>query len=197
MAFKISHLIGLKYTLRCLPVDVILNGNFRGNYYICDKIEVGKNRIDTTKMKMTDINEPNIIGGYLLQIDPFSKWEKNSFELTRGLTGIILYPENNEITEEQKSYINYRLNKLEDEVYNDILDSIDLDSYSKYFIIEEFCGDPDHVWSSFYFTKERNDDKFYFGPAWDFYLSFDNDKRLITTSNKTEFVLIIAILLEQ
>ena len=61
------------------------------------------------------------------------------------MTGIILCPENDEITEEQKIYINYRLNKLEDEVYNGILDSIDLDSYSKYFIIEEFCGDPDHV----------------------------------------------------
>ena len=67
------------------------------------------------------------------------------------------------------------------------MDSIDIDSYSKYFLVEEFCGDPDHAFSSFYFTKERNDDKFHFGPVWDFDLSFDNDRRLINTSNKTEF----------
>ena len=39
----------------------------------------------------------------------------------------------------------------------------------------------------FILQKKRNDDKFYFGPALDFDLSFDNDKRLIPTSNKTEF----------
>ena len=57
------------FTPRCLPVDVILNGDFRGSYYICDKIEVGNNRINITKMEPTDIDEPNISGGYLLQID--------------------------------------------------------------------------------------------------------------------------------
>ena len=54
-------------------------------------------------------------------------------------------------------------------------------------MVEEFCGDPDHVWSSFYFTKDRNDDRFYFGPVWDFDLAFDNDFRLIPTNNKTDF----------
>ena len=138
-------------------------------------------------MEKTDINEPNITGGYLLQIDSLSKLYPNGFELSKGLIGLILYPEDDEITEEQKSYITYRLNKFEDEIYNGILDSIDLDSYSRYFIMEEFSGDIDHLWSSFYFTKERNDDKFYFGPAWDFDLAFDNEKRLIPTNNKTEF----------
>ena len=69
------------------------------------------------------------------------------------------------------------------------MDSIDLESYSKYFLVEEFSGDPDNVFSSFYFTKERNDDKFYFGPVWDFDLGFDNDRRLIPTSEKPEFTL--------
>ena len=156
LAFKIGQLMGFKYTPRCLPVDVIVNGNFRGNYYICDKIEIGKNRINITKMEMTDINEPNITGGYLLQIDALSGYDRspNNFKTEKGITGTIIYPEEDEITSEQLTYIKYKLNKLEDEIYNGILDSVDLDSYSKYFLVEEFSGDPDHVWSSFYFTKE-------------------------------------------
>ena len=39
LALKISQLAELKYTPRCLPVDVIFNGNFRGNYYICEKMK--------------------------------------------------------------------------------------------------------------------------------------------------------------
>ena len=69
LAYKISELFNFKYTHRCLPVDVILNGIFRGNYYICDLIEIAKNRVNITKMELNDINEPNITGGYLLEFD--------------------------------------------------------------------------------------------------------------------------------
>ena len=156
------------------------------------------NRVNISKMEPTDISEPNITGGYLLQIGGSSGWfgrqgrgntQINSFKTTKGITGSIEYPKKDEITPEQKTYISEKLNEFEDEIYNGILDSIDLESYSKYFLVEEFCGDPDNVFSSFYFTKERNDDKFYFGPVWDFDLAFDNDKRLNPTSEKPQFCL--------
>ena len=191
LAFKISDLIGLKFSPRCRPVDVLINGNYRGTYYICDKLEVGKNRLNITKMEETDITEPNISGGYLLEIDASSRrgGGNSIFKTDKGINGKIEYPKEDKITSEQKTYIVQKLNKFEDEVYNGILDSIDLESYSKYFLVEEFCADPDHVFSSFYFHKERNDDKFYFGPVWDFDLAFDNDRRLKPTSEKPEFSL--------
>ena len=187
IAYKISELMKFKFTARCEPVDLVLNGNFQGNYYLCDKIDVDKNRINITKMEMTDITVPNVTGGYVLEIDSLSSWEKNSFKTARGIPGQIIYPEDDEITPEQSTYIKDKINQFEDEIYKGILDNIDLESYSKYFLVEEFCGDPDHVWSSFYFTKERNDNKFYFGPVWDFDLAFDNDERLYPTSLKSDF----------
>ena len=187
IAYKISELMKFKFTARCEPVDVVLNGNFQGNYYLCDKIDVDKNRINITKMEMTDITVPNVTGGYVLEIDSLSSWQKNNFKTARGIPGQIIYPEDDEITPEQSNYIKNKLNQFEDEIYKGILDNIDLESYSKYFLVEEFCGDPDHVWSSFYFTKERDDDKFYFGPVWDFDLAFDNDERLYPTSLKSDF----------
>ena len=192
----------LKFTPRCQPVDVILNGNYQGNYYICDQIEVGKNRVNITKLEPTDVSQPNISGGYLLEIDASSgfnpkfgdkgwgnKGGENTFKTTRGIVGKIEFPKEDELITEQKEYIIGKLNQFEDEIYNGDLNSIDLESYSKYFLIEEFSGDPDNVFSSFYFTKERNDDKFYFGPVWDFDLGFDNDRRLIPTNEKTDFTL--------
>ena len=44
--------------------------------------------------------------------------------------GQIIYPEDNEIIPDQSNYIKNKLNQFEDEIYNDILDSIDLESYS-------------------------------------------------------------------
>jgi len=41
---------------------------------------------------------------------------------------------------------------------------------------------------STYKTKKRNDEKIYFGPVWDFDLAFDNDKRVYSTLDKTNFL---------
>ena len=68
LAFKISELMEFEYTPRCNPVDVILNGNYRGNYYLCDKMEIGKDRINIDRMETTDTAEPNLCGGYFLEI---------------------------------------------------------------------------------------------------------------------------------
>jgi hypothetical protein len=36
--------------------------------------------------------------------------------------------------------------------------------------------------------KQRNDDKFYFGPVWDFDIAYDNDSRTYPVNNKTDWV---------
>jgi len=93
------------------------------------------NRVNISKMEPTDISEPNITGGYLLQIGGSSGWfgrqgrgntQINSFKTTKGITGSIEYPKKDEITPEQKTYISEKLNEFEDEIYNGSLDSIDL-----------------------------------------------------------------------
>ena len=43
--------------------------------------------------------------------------------------------------------------------------------------------------SSFHCHKKKGDQKLYFGPVWDYDLSFDNDGRLIPTNEKTKFTL--------
>ena len=187
LAYKVSQLIQFNYTQRCIPVDLILNGIFRGNYYLCDLIEIGKNRVNITKMKKNDTNEPNVTGGYLMEFDGGYFYGKKHYKTEKGIMFKISNPKEDEINPEQESYIVDKLNKLEKEVYNGILDSIDLDSFSKFFLLNEFCGDIDFLWSSFYFYKDRNDDKFYFGPGYDFDLALDNDERLIPTNEKNGF----------
>ena len=182
LAFKISEIIGLEFTPRCEPVDVILNGNYRGNYFICDQIEVKEGRVDIEK-----ITEDDITGGYLLEIDGRAMKEDKYFLSDRGLIGEIKYPDSDDITKKQENYIKLYLNKMETNVYKGNLDYLDLNSFYRYFIMQEFCADIDSVWSSFHVTKRKGEDKLYFGPVWDYDLSFDNDGRLAPTNNKTKF----------
>ena len=105
----------------------------------------------------------------------------------KGLVGEIKYPDEDDITEEQINYIRQYMNTFEKYTYLGNFKYLDLDSFYKYFIMQEFCGDVDIVISSFNVYKERNDDKLYFGPVWDYDLAFDNDARLFPTKEKDEF----------
>jgi len=62
LAYKISSLLKLKFTPSCRYIDLIFNGNFMGNYLICDKIEVSEGRLNITKMDETCTKEPELSG---------------------------------------------------------------------------------------------------------------------------------------
>ena len=184
LAFKIILIIGLEFTPRCEPVDLIINENFRGNYLICDQIEVKEGRVD-----IEEITEDDETEGYLIEIDARAGPEEKYLITNKGILIEIKYPDSDDITQSQEQYIKQFMNILEKNVYNGNLTYIDLDSFYKYFLMQEFCGDIDSVWSSFHLTKRKGDDKLYFGPVWDYDRAFDNDIRLIPTNQKSLFVL--------
>ena len=182
LAFEISRKIDLPFTPRCRFIDVIMNGNFRGNYYICDQVEVKSGRVD-----IGSPDDDDITGGYLIEFDSHSIEEEKYFLSEKGLVAEIKDPDSDDITEDQESYIKSYLNEMEKSVYNGYLNYIDLYTFYRYFIIQEFCADVDTVLSSFHVTKRKGDNKLYFGPVWDYDRSFDNDDRLIPTNEKTQF----------
>ena len=185
LAFEISRNIGLPFTPRCRFLDVIMNGSFRGNYYICDQVEIKKGRVDIKIAN--DEDDPDITGGYLIEIDGRAGEEEKYFLTEKGLLGEIKDPDSDDITKKEENYIKLYLNKVEEQVYLGNLQYLDLPTFYRYFIMQEFCGDIDTTLSSFHLTKRRGDDKLYFGPVWDYDLSFDNDDRLIPTNQKPLF----------
>ena len=186
IAFKISSLLGQKYSPECKPINLIVDGSFEGNYIICDKIEKLEGRVELDSMNQACNEYPEITGGYLMEIDSRANDKPYHFTSKKGVKVTINYPDTNKI---QTKYIKNWFDDIEENIYNNQnIDKIDLESFSQYFILEEFCADIDSVFSSFYFTKQRNDDKMYFGPAWDFDLSLDNDVRLYPTNSKKKWI---------
>ena len=93
IGYQMSTIFGLKYTPACHYVDVIINGDFKGNYLLCDQIEVDKNRVDITKMDSSDTNEPEITGGYIIEGDAFAQREPSYFKTNQGILFCIKYPD--------------------------------------------------------------------------------------------------------
>ena len=160
-----------------------------GNYYLCDDVEIGKDRINIDELKKKEITEPNITGGYFFEIDGGGEdYGYENLVTPKGIKWRIKEPDEEDITDEQKNYIIQKMNQFEADAYNGNFTNMDLESFSKFFLMDEFCGDPDEVCSNYYITKRRNDDKFYFGPVWDYDLSFDVDKRFYPINDKKTFL---------
>jgi hypothetical protein len=197
LAFEISRRVGAKYTPYCHPVDVIINGEYKGCYQLCDQIEVNENRVNITEMEPEDISGDAITGGYLIEIDAYANEEPehSMFKSSKGIPVTIKSPDDDEITPQQKSYIESYFNRLENRVFaENFSDEIhgyrqlfDTESFIKHFIVGEISGNTDTYWST-YLYKERGDDKIYTGPVWDFDIAFENDNRTHPISQYNDFI---------
>ena len=117
ISYNISKMIGMVYTVECAPIDLMVNGEYKGTYNLCEKIEVSEKKINITKMTENDNNGTEISGGYLLEINGFAFLNSLYFNSKKGIPISIRYP-NELITSQQKDYIEDKFNELEIELYN-------------------------------------------------------------------------------
>ena len=185
LAFELSRRFGLPYTPFCAYVDVILNGDYKGCYQLCDQIEVRKNRVDITEMTTSDISGEALTGGYLIEADAYAgdEPEQGMFWSDRGTGVTIKSPDEDEITPEQKEYIRSHYNKME----NNWRTYLDLNTFLRHFLVGEMSGNTDTYWSM-YLYKHRSNDTLYVGPCWDFDLAFENDNRTYPISHLNDYI---------
>ena len=133
--------------------------------------------------------------GYLVEIDAYAYGEDVWFSSARGTPVTIKHPDEDEITQEQRSFINDYFNRMEEAVFaSDYTDEaegyrkyLDLDSFLKNFIVGEFAGNTDTYWSV-YMYKDAAEGKLYTGPVWDYDLAFENDYRTYPINNLGDYI---------
>jgi hypothetical protein len=185
VAFKISEITGLEFTPSVKFIDLYMNNEFLGNYMFTDQVEVNEKRVNVEEQDTIDIREPEVTGGYLLEIDGFAASEPKWFTSSRGLKITIKYPKDDEIVAEQEAYIRNYIHTFENKLFADNFKNpetgyrsmVDTISLVNWYIACELTGNSDSFWST-YIYKRRSDNKLYFGPLWDFDIAFNNDDRL-------------------
>lgn len=174
-AEAISKSTGLAWTPTFRHVEVVLNGQYVGVYQFTEAVKPASTKINIPELKATDITEPAISGGYLLEID--ARLEENDepgVRTPRNVPVVIKEPE--PATPEQSAYILGKVQELEDSLFApDFADPVngyrrvlDVNSFIDHYLVQEVTRNGDAFWSSTYFYKNRSDDRFYFGPIWDF-----------------------------
>ena len=125
----------MKYTPACQPVDLMINGEYKGSYDFCDQVEQGKGRIEVTKIDKKSINEPEITGGYIIEADHWDKREEVYAEFKRGVAYTIKYPDEEDIFPEQLNYINNTFNIYSNIIIYILIKSINILNICDYLFI--------------------------------------------------------------
>ena len=183
LAFELSRRLGMAYTPFGTAVDVLLNGEYKGCYQLCDQVDINKNRVNITEMTPEDNEGIALTGGYFVEIDAYADQEKSWFNSNKGNPVTIKSPDEDSITSKQKTYIKNFFNKMEAQWKT----YLDLNSFLRHFLVGELSGNTDTYWSVFMY-KERDDDMMYTGPVWDFDLAFNNDNRTYPVNNKKDYI---------
>ena len=182
LAFEASRRFGQAYTPYCHPVDVIVNGEYRGCYQLCDQVEAADGRVPAKD-------------GYLIEIDAYAWKEVSAFWSWKGTPVTIKHPDEDDITDAQRNHIESFFNQMESAALGaDFTDPekgyrkyLDLESFLRNLLVGDFCGNTDLLWSV-YMYKDAADGKLYTGPTWDHDLSFDNDYRSHPINNNNDFI---------
>lgn len=178
LAFEISRRMGFAYTPRMQHVDVVLNGKYIGNYMLGEHIRIDKNRVNIPELEPGDTD---ITGGYLLEID--ERMGEPEWYKTEMAEMIFCINRPEDIPVNQKEYIAGCIQNVENIIYGkdgintmeELPKYLDMRSFIDYLLINEISKNVDgNLRLSTFVYKNRNDDKLYFGPVWDYDIAFGN-----------------------
>ncbi len=160
-------------------VDLTVNGEYLGLYQLTEKIEVGKDRLD--------LKDPT---GVMVEMDnTYGHYETIKFNSTTSGTTFVLKDQVGDVSDDDvmdgnvaEGWNNIRtsINTFDKLIYapnpdwNAISQVIDIESFARFFLLEEFASDSDVSVSSVYFYQDGPNDKLHVGPAWDFDIALGN-----------------------
>ena len=170
-AFYIEKMVGEKYAYQGDFVELSVDDEYQGLYYLTRGIEIGKNAVD--------LRDPY---GVLVELDNVYGQAEELYYVTSNGEHLTVKDSVDEDSvaiamEDFVANFNALEKAVRDRDYNVINELIDVESFAEYYLIEELTLNTDAYFTSQYFYKDGLNDKIHAGPAWDFDISLNNYRR--------------------
>ena len=174
LPFEIGRRMGMAWNPHMQPVEVALNGQYIGLYFLTENVRVAKNRVNVIEQNDYETELDKVTGGWLLEIENYVQHDNIIFTEGNGQPFWITVHSPELLSEEQRDYITNFLLETDSAIYVEDKGSqlweqyIDIDSLAIYYIVQEIVDNPEAFSGSCYIHKQRgNDTKLIFGPLWD------------------------------
>lgn len=172
--FMAQQYTTFRWKQRGEAVELVLNGEHMGHYYLCEQIKVDKNRVPD---------------GYVLEIDYRAKEANGDIFFTSNLTKlnfVLKDPEPEKGSEEfnyARDYINRAENDLKEGNVESYRSYMVMESFVDWYLNQEFSMNIDACFFLSVYMNIGEDGKLYMGPLWDFDIAFGNDVFLDDSSD--------------
>lgn len=177
LSYHLEKEVGMDFCPGYKFADVVINGNYRGTYQICDHVEIDKNRVN--------VNEDT---GWMLEFQ--GRGDMLDKPLCFSKDGILMNIKNPEPADEKdEAQVAAVIAPIQDWFTgtwkskwtgSNVFDTQtgwrsvnDEESLIKFWIITELTGDYDG-WMTVKAYKEADEDKLHYGPVWDKDLAYGN-----------------------
>lgn len=179
--FELSRLLNMPYTPTETPVELMVNGEYLGLYFLCEKIRVEGGRVDIVEQADGEIIPENVTGGWLLELsddgDVVISQHQNNDPQNPIFNFVSRSPE--VLSSVQRNYIHDLIKEVDSCIYvTDKSDQgwehyLDMNTVARFYIIHEVMENVESFSGSLFMYKDLGDDeKLHFGPVWDFDNSF-------------------------
>ena len=182
VGFELSRMIGMEWTPATAPVEVVLNGEYIGLYFLTETIRVDKDRVNIVEQEDEETDAAAITGGWLVEIDNYDEDPHITIRENGDKTMWFTYKTPEVLSSAQKSFLTDEMVRIDRLVYGDKNSStlwqyLDMDALAKFYIVQEIMDNYESFHGSCYLYREKGDgQKWKFGPVWDFGSSFNRNK---------------------
>lgn len=188
--YMLSELVGMQWTPAHTFVNLIVNGNYRGVYLLCESVKRNPScRLDVDKKS-----------GYIFECDPY--WWNEDVYVTSitspSYNFTFKYPDSDDILPEQLDYIQGVVTSYENSLKKTNYPSkIDVESWARWCLAQDILGSKDSGGTNrFYSKRDSTDTSLVVMPLlWDFdqaerttsgwsYCHIDHFSKLFNNSNR-------------
>lgn len=176
VGMELSRRLKLAWTPSAQPVEVVINGDYIGLYFLTETIRVDQDRVNIVEQLDNETDPEKITGGWLVEIDNYDSDPHVS--IPEGNTGeriIFTYKTPELLSPEQENYLRTQMTAIDNAIFaedkNDAkwVEMIDMESLARFYVVQEIMDDCESFHGSCYLHRDMGaDKKWTFGPVWDF-----------------------------
>ena len=172
----ISKALGLRWTPRHRPVELVLNGQYMGIYFLTEHVRIASHRVKIHEQADSESNIDSISGGWLVEIDNYRTENNIEFREGNGQYVMISLREPEVLSTAQRTYLEAQINAINEALYGSSSSAleqlVDIQEAAKYHLVQEIMEDCESYHGSCFLYKDRDSlgvaDPWKFGPVWDF-----------------------------
>lgn len=171
---QLGKIMGMAWSPSFRPVEVVLNGDYIGLYFLTETIRIDENRVNIYEQKDGETSPDLIKGGWLVEVDNYSDDCQITIPENSQWSLTLRYHSPEELSGAQKKWLTDEFKAINQAIYSSDKTStewekyIDVESMARFFILQEVMDNPDGFHGSFYLHKDIGpDSKWIAGPVWD------------------------------